>query len=74
MYKLRVQDFAAGKNFSFNQCSKLNKRVLPFFPGKLFYKSNRKLFLVFAYPDVNTRGVGRILNNYVNPQLRLGFA
>ena len=30
-YKLRVQDFATGKNLS------LNKRVLLFFSGKLFY-------------------------------------
>ena len=52
----------------------LNKRVLLFFWGKLFYKSNRKLFPVFAYPDINTRGVGRILGSYANPWLRLGFA
>ena len=30
--------------------SALNKRVLRFFSGKLFYKSNRILFPVFAYP------------------------
>ena len=36
-----MQDFATGKNFSFNQW--LNKRVLLFFSRKLFYKSNRKL-------------------------------
>ena len=41
-YKLRVQDFATGKNLCL--ISALNKRVLPFFSGKLFYKSNRKLF------------------------------
>ena len=41
-YKLRVQDFATGKNFSFNQCSKQER--FAFFLGKLFYKSNRKLF------------------------------
>ena len=41
-YKLRVQDFATGKNFSFNQCSKQER--FAFFSGKLFYKSNRKLF------------------------------
>ena len=40
--KLRVQDFATGKNFSFNQCSK--QESFAFFSGKLFYKSNRKLF------------------------------
>ena len=53
----------------------LNKSVLLFFSGKLFYKSNRKLFSCeFAYPDVNTWGVGRILNSYTNPQLCLRFA
>ena len=36
-----VQDFATGKNFSFNQCH--NKECC-FFSGKLFDKSNRKLF------------------------------
>ena len=41
-YKLRVQDFATGKNFSFYQCSKQER--FAFFSGKLFYKSNRKLF------------------------------
>ena len=40
-YKLRVQDFATGKNFSFNQCFK--QRSFAFLGGKLFYKSNRKL-------------------------------
>ena len=61
-YKLRVQDFATGKNFSFNQCSK--QESFAFFSGKLFHKSNRKLFFpVFAYPDINTRGVGGILDS-----------
>ena len=41
-YKLRVQDFATGKNFSFNQCSKQESFL--FFSGKLIYKGNRKLF------------------------------
>ena len=40
--RLRGQDFAAAKNFSFNQC--LTKEFCVFFSGKLFYKSNRKLF------------------------------
>ena len=52
----------------------LNKGVLLFFWGELFYKSNRKRFSAFAYPDINTRGVGRILDSYANPRLRLGFA
>ena len=33
---------ATGKNFSFNQCH--TKSFAFFFAGKLFYKSNRKLF------------------------------
>ena len=41
-YKLRVQDFATGKNFSFNQWFK--QESFAFFSGKLFYKRNRKLF------------------------------
>ena len=36
------QDFATGKNFSFNQCH--TKSFPFFFLGKLFYKSDRKLF------------------------------
>ena len=31
-YKLRVQDFSTGKNFSFDQCSK--QENFAFFPGK----------------------------------------
>ena len=42
-YKLRVQDFATGKNFSFNQYSEQESFAL-FFSGKLFSKSNRELF------------------------------
>ena len=40
--KTSVQDFATGKNFSFNQCH--NKEFCFFFSGKLFYKNDRKLF------------------------------
>ena len=40
--RLRVQDFATGENFSFNQCH--NKEFCVFFSQKLSYKSNRKLF------------------------------
>ena len=39
---LRVQDFATGKNFSFNQCH--NKEFCVFSRGKWFCKSNRELF------------------------------
>ena len=41
-HKLRLQDFATGKNLSFNHRSK--QESFAFFLGKLFYKSNRKLF------------------------------
>ena len=40
--RLRGQDFATGKNFSFNQCH--TKSFAFFFSGKLFYNSNRKLY------------------------------
>ena len=40
--RLRGQDFATGKNFSFNQCH--TKSFAFFFSRKLFYKRNRKLF------------------------------
>ena len=52
-----------------------NCRVLRFFSREsYFYKSYRKLFSVFALRDINTRGVGRILDNNANPRLRPGFA
>ena len=44
--RLCVRDFATGKNFCFNQCH--NKEFWDF-------------FFVFAWPYINTRGVGRIL-------------
>ena len=31
-------------------------------------KAIENFFPVFAYPDINTRGVGRILDSYVNPR------
>ena len=31
-------------------------------------KAKENFFLSFAYPDMNTRGVGRILNCYANPR------
>ena len=39
-----------------------------------FIKAIENFFPVFAQPDINTRGVGRILDGYANPRLRLGFA
>ena len=73
MYKFRVQDFATGKNLSFNHRSK--QETFAFFSlESYFIKAVENLFPVFAYPDINTRGVGRILDSYANPRLRLGFA
>ena len=52
----------------------LNKRVLLFSEESYFIKAIENFFPVFAYPDINTRGVEKILYSYANPQLRLGFA
>ena len=71
-FKLRVQDFATGQNFSFNQCPK--QKSFAFFLGKVILKPTDNFFPVFAYPYVNTGGVGRMLHSYANPRLRLGFA
>ena len=49
----------------------LNKRVLLFSEESYFIKAMENFFPVFAYPDINTRGVGRILDSYANPRLRL---
>ena len=68
--RLRGQDFATGKNFSFNQS---HTKSFAFF-SSYFIKAIENFFLVFAWPDINTRGVGRILDSYANPRLRLGFA
>ena len=69
--RLRVQDFATGKNFCFNQCH--NKEFFVFSQESYFLKVIENFFPVFASPDINTRGVGRILYCYANPRLRLGF-
>ena len=52
----------------------LNKRVLLFSWKSYFIKAIENFFSVFAYPDINTRGVWRILDSYANPRLCLGFA
>ena len=67
-----VQDFATGKNFPFDQCH--NKEFCVFSQESCFIKAIENFFPVFAYPDINTREVGRILDSYANPRLRLGFA
>ena len=41
-YKLRVQDFATGNDFSFNQCSK--QESFAFFSGSYFIKAIENLF------------------------------
>ena len=56
--KLCGQDFATGKNFSFNQCH----------TKSYFIKAIENFFPVFAYPDINTRGIGRIRDSYANPR------
>ena len=70
--RLRGQDFATGKNFSFNQC---HTKSFAFFSGESYFIKAMENFLpVFVQPDINTRGMGRILDSYANPRLRLGFA
>ena len=51
----------------------LNKKVFLFSRESYFIKAIENFFPVFAYPDINTRGVGRILDSYGNPRSR-GFA
>ena len=51
--RLRVQDFATGKNFSFIHCH--NKELCVFFSGKLFFKSNIKLFSSDSYATPRLR-------------------
>ena len=59
-YKLRVQDLATGKNFSFNQYPK--QTVLLFSRESYFQKAIENFFPVFAWPNINTRGAGRNLD------------
>ena len=46
----------------------LNKKVLLFSEESYFIKAIENFFPVFAYPDINTRGVGRNLDSYANPR------
>ena len=50
------------------------KEFCVFSPESHFIKAIENFFPEFAQPDINTRGVGRILEGYANPRLRLGFA
>ena len=44
----------------------LNKGVLLFSGESYFIKAIENLFPAFAYPDINTRGVGRIRDSYAS--------
>ena len=52
--------------------SKMNCVVV--FRGSYFIKAIENFFPVFAKPDINTRGVGRIRDSYANPRRSRGFA
>ena len=69
--RLRVHDFATGKNFSFKQSG--NKEFRTFSWESEFIKALENFASVFAQADKNTQGVGRILDSYANPRLCLGF-
>ena len=57
-YRLRVQEFVTGKNLSFNQSSKQESLSFFFSRESYFIKAIENVFPVFAYPNINTRGVG----------------
>ena len=38
-----------------------------------FIKAMQNIFPVFAYPDINTRGAGRIRDSYANPRRSRGL-
>ena len=61
-----MQDFSTDENFSFNQCH--NKEFCVSSRESRFIKGIEIFFPVFAWPDINTRGVGRIFDSYVNPR------
>ena len=52
----------------------LKKRVLLFSGEGYFIKAIENFFPVFAYPDINTGGVGRIRDSYTNPRRSQEFA
>ena len=60
-----MQDFATGMNSSFNQCH--NKEFWVFSRESYVIKAIKTFFPVFAKPEINTRGDGRILDSYANP-------
>ena len=68
-----MQDFS-DKTLRLESISLLISAVLRFSRESYFIKAIENFFPVFAQPDINTRGVGRILDSYANPRLRLGFA
>ena len=56
----------------FDQCH--TKSFAFFSRESYFIKAIENFFPVFAHPDINTRGVGRILDSYANPRRSRGFA
>ena len=53
-----MQDLATGKNFSFDQYFKQGS--FGFFSRESYFiKAIENFFPVFAYPDINTRGLGK---------------
>ena len=44
---------------------------LPISSSVKVIKAIENFFCVFAYPDINTRGAGRILDSYANPRRSL---
>ena len=61
-YKLRVEDFATGKNFSSNQYPK--QRVLLCSRESYFQKAIGNFFPMFAWADINTLEAGRNLDGH----------
>ena len=65
--------YKTAKIFFFNQCSE--QESFAFFSLEIYFiKAIENFFPLFAYPDISTRGVGKILDSYANPRFRLGFA
>ena len=61
-----MQDFSTDENFCFNQCH--NKEFCVSSRESRFIKGIGIFFPVSAWPDINTRGVERIFDSYVNPR------
>ena len=62
-----MQDFS-DKTLRLESISLLISAVLRFSRESYFIKAIENFFPVFAQPDINTRGVGRILDSYANTE------